>query len=78
MREVEFLLGNDFNRQSSAVAENILSDAEILDVILAAAARNFFSKILDATGAEPDAVYLDLEPQLREALVKGRAFEAMS
>lgn len=55
-----------------------LTDAEILDVILAAAARNFFSKVLDATGAEPDAVYLELDPQLREALVKGRAFEAMS
>ena len=55
-----------------------LTDAEILDIILAAAARNFFSKVLDATGAEPDAVYLDLEPQLREFLVKGRAFEARS
>ncbi|MFN8597910.1 MAG: peroxidase-related enzyme [Anaerolineae bacterium] len=55
-----------------------LTDAEILDVILAAAARNFFSKVLDAIGAEPDAVYLELDPQLREALVKGRAFEAMS
>ncbi len=55
-----------------------LTDAEILDVVLAAAARNFFSKVLDATGAEPDAVYLDLDPQLREALVKGRVFETRS
>ena len=31
-----------------------LTDAEILDVTLAAAARSFFSKTLDAMGAEPD------------------------
>lgn len=34
-----------------------LTDAEILDVTLAAAARSFFSKTLDALGAEPDAAY---------------------
>ena len=55
-----------------------LTDAEILDIVLATSARNFFSKVLDATGAEPDAVYLDLDPQFREALVKGRAFEVRS
>jgi alkylhydroperoxidase family enzyme len=52
-----------------------LTDAEILDVVLAASARNFFSKALDAVGAEPDAAYRDLEPGLREALAKGRPFE---
>ena len=31
-----------------------LSDAEIFDVVLAAAARSFFSKALDAMGARPD------------------------
>ncbi len=31
-----------------------LGDAEILDVALAAAARSFFSKTLDALGCEPD------------------------
>ena len=55
-----------------------LTDAEILDIVLATSARNFFSKVLDAIGAEPDAAYLDLEPELREALAKGRAFEASS
>jgi uncharacterized peroxidase-related enzyme len=53
-----------------------LTDAEILDIVLAATARNFFSKSLDALGAEPDAVYLELEPELRKALAKGRPFEA--
>ncbi len=32
-----------------------LTDAEIFNVVLAAAARCFFSKSLDAMGAEPDA-----------------------
>jgi len=53
-----------------------LTDTEILDIVLAASARNFFSKVLDAVGAEPDAAYLDLEPELREALARGRPFEA--
>ncbi len=55
-----------------------LTDAEILDIVLTTTARSFFSKALDAVGAEPDRVYLDLEPELRTALAKGRAFEASS
>jgi len=50
-----------------------ISDDEILDITAAAAARNFFSRLLDAIGAEPDAVYQELEPALREALTVGRA-----
>jgi uncharacterized peroxidase-related enzyme len=49
-----------------------LSDEEIMDVILAAAARCFFSKTLDALGVQPDPGYRDLEPGLREVLVVGR------
>jgi uncharacterized peroxidase-related enzyme len=49
-----------------------LSETEIMDVVLAAAARCFFSKTLDALGVRPDASYLELEPELREALVVGR------
>jgi uncharacterized peroxidase-related enzyme len=49
-----------------------LTDGEILDVVLAAAARCFFSKTLDALGAEPDAKYSALEPGLRNALTVGR------
>ncbi len=51
------------------------SDAEILDVVLAAAARCFFSKALDALGAAPDARYSELETSLRNALTVGRAIE---
>ena len=49
-----------------------LSDAEILDVVLAATARCFFSKTLDALGVQPDAEYAALEPELRAALTVGR------
>jgi uncharacterized peroxidase-related enzyme len=50
-----------------------LTDPEILDVVLAAAARCFFSKVLDGVGALPDREYEDkLEPELREALTVGR------
>lgn len=49
-----------------------LGDTDIMDVVLAATARCFFSKTLDALGVRPDASYRELEPELREALVVGR------
>jgi alkylhydroperoxidase family enzyme len=49
-----------------------LSEAEIMDVVLAASARCFFSKTLDALGVLPDASYAALDPDVREALVVGR------
>ena len=53
-----------------------LSDAEIVDVVLAASVRCFFSKTLDALGVAPDAVYADLPPEFREALTVGRPIES--
>ncbi len=44
-----------------------LSDGEILDVILTAAARAFFSKLLDATGALPDEVYDEFAKELEQS-----------
>ena len=49
-----------------------LSQEEIMDVILAAAARCFFSKTLDGLGVQPDSRFGELAPDLREALVVGR------
>ena len=49
-----------------------LSETEIMDIVLAAAARCFFSKTLDGMGVLPDAHYNELDPELREALVVGR------
>jgi uncharacterized peroxidase-related enzyme len=51
-----------------------LSDEEILDVTFTASARIFLSKILDAMGTEADMKYLDLEPNVRKAMQKGRPF----
>lgn len=51
------------------------SDTDILDVVLAAAARCFFSKVLDATGSQPDAAFLSsdaFDPELLAALTVGR------
>ncbi|GHF89098.1 carboxymuconolactone decarboxylase family protein [Deinococcus ficus] len=50
-----------------------LTDTEIFDVAAAASARCFFSKMLDALGAEPDAAYAELEGELQETLTVGRA-----
>lgn len=55
-----------------ALRRHGFSDAEILDITLAAAMRCFFSKTLDALGAEPDLSYSALEPELRETLAVGR------
>ena len=49
-----------------------LTDADILDVVLAAAVRCFFSKVLDGLGMEADAKYAELDPELREVLTVGR------
>jgi len=49
-----------------------LSDEEIMDVVLTAAVRSFWTKTLDALGVQPDASYSELEPELREVLVVGR------
>ena len=49
-----------------------LSDEEILDVVLAAAARCFFSTVLEALGVQPDPAYRALDPELRAALTVGR------
>jgi uncharacterized peroxidase-related enzyme len=53
-----------------------LDDGEIMDVVLAAAARCFFSKTLDALGIEPDPKYATLDAPLREALTVGRPIAA--
>jgi alkylhydroperoxidase family enzyme len=49
-----------------------LSEAEVMVVVLAAAARCFFAKTTDALGVLPDASYSELDPELREVLVVGR------
>jgi alkylhydroperoxidase family enzyme len=52
-----------------------VSEREVDLVIMAAAARCFFSKSLDGLGADPDPEYLDLDGDLQAALVVGRAIQ---
>jgi hypothetical protein len=47
-------------------------EADIFSIILAAAGRCFFSKVLDATCTLPDAALRDMPNQLRAALTVGR------
>ena len=51
------------------------SDTEILDIALTAAARAFFSKVLDGVGASPDDAFMSLDESLRRTLAVGRPFE---
>jgi alkylhydroperoxidase family enzyme len=51
-----------------------LSDVEILNVVLACTARNFFSKTLDALEVEPDDIYKELEPELITLFTMERPF----
>jgi hypothetical protein len=68
-------------RDATAIAEKDvarlrefgLDDAEIFDIAAAASARCFFSKLLDAVGAEPDAPYARMDAELRRHLTVGRA-----
>jgi alkylhydroperoxidase family enzyme len=71
-RDASSVTREDIERLRSAG----LSDAEISDVVIAAAVRCFFSKVLDGLGADPDARFASLDPQLREALTVGRAIAA--
>ena len=50
-----------------------LKDEEIFEIVTVATARCFFSKTLDALGAEPDKIYLDLDETLRNNLTVGRS-----
>jgi uncharacterized peroxidase-related enzyme len=67
-------------RHADQVTENDIAvlrshgytDEEIFDFAAAAAARCFFSKLIDALGIEPDAGFGKLDPVLREALTIGR------
>ena len=47
-------------------------DEDIFDVAATAAARCFFSKLLDALGVQPDSTFNELDPALRQALTVGR------
>lgn len=59
----------------AALKAHGFSDAEVFDIAIAAAARAFFTKVVDGLGAAPDAAFLDMPEPLREALTVGRPIE---
>ena len=64
------------DRITSADVEELRShgyrDEEIFDLAATAAARCFFSKLLDALGVQPDSTFNDLDQTLRQVLTVGR------
>jgi alkylhydroperoxidase family enzyme len=60
------------DRDLQPLRDRGLPEAEIADVVLAAAARCFFAKTLDALGVLPDASLAELDAEVREVLVVGR------
>lgn len=64
------------DRVTSADVEALRShgyrDDEIFDLAATAAARCFFSKLLDALGVQADSKFNELDPPLRRALTVGR------
>jgi len=55
---------------AAALRAHGFTDREIVDIALAAAARNFYSRALHALGVDPD-VPPELDPALRDALLAG-------
>ena len=51
------------------------TDAEIFDITAAAAARAFWTKVLDSLGVEADAPFRALNSEFRQALTVGRPIE---
>lgn len=66
----------DADRITSADIDELRShgyrDEEIFDVAATAAARCFFSKLLDALGVQADSSFNQLDPALRHVLTVGR------
>lgn len=59
-------------RDAQVLREHGFSDREIVDIALAAAARNYYSRALHALGVDPD-VPPKLDDGLRDALLVGMA-----
>jgi uncharacterized peroxidase-related enzyme len=78
--EVMMRLAAKVARNAASVSEHDIeelkehgfTDARVFDVVAAAAARCFFSRIPDALGARPDASLGEMDPELLELLCVGR------
>lgn len=76
MMEFAAKVATEADRMTQADVDRLrrfgFADPEVLDIALAAAARAFFTKVLDGLGVQPDAAYQALAPELRSALTVGR------
>ena len=48
------------------------SDAEVFDIVVTAAGRAFFTKVIESLGVATDAPLRTMDASLREALTVGR------
>ncbi|UXN72840.1 hypothetical protein N8D56_17100 [Devosia sp. A8/3-2] len=48
------------------------TDVEISDIALCASFRCFLSRFFDATGASPEPIFFDEDPEFREAMTVGK------
>ena len=72
MAEEKLPFQAEVSRLLDIVAHALYSDKEVFDIAATAAARCFFSKLLDALGVQADASFNQLDAQLRAALTIGR------
>ena len=74
------VLGADRITESdvAALRSHGFADEEIFDIAATAAARCFFSKLLDTLGVQADAGFQSLDADLRAALTVGRPVAAAS
>jgi uncharacterized peroxidase-related enzyme len=72
-------VARDARAVTAADVENLkslgFSDAEVFDIAAVAAARAFFTKLLDALGVLPDASLAGLPAPLRQAIGAGRPID---
>jgi uncharacterized peroxidase-related enzyme len=52
--------------------EHGFADAEIFDIVATAAARAFFTKVVESLGVEVDAPFRTMKSELRQSLTAGR------
>jgi len=70
-------IARDASRVTAAQVDELrvvhgLGDDEIFDIAAIAASRSFFTKILDALGAEADKGFMSIDAELRNRLTVGR------
>ena len=51
-----------------AIKAHGITDAEIFDIVAAAAGRAFFSKLVEGLGADADSAFFEIQKSLRESL----------